>query len=150
MLENDINEALKQALKAGEKIKISSLRLLINEIKNKKIADRTEKLEDEKVIGVIQKMAKQRKDSIEQFKKGNREDLAKKETEELAILEEYLPEQMSEDELTGIVAESIKAVGATSMKEMGGVMKEVMGRVQGQADGKTVSELVKKLLSQKT
>ena len=150
MLENDINEALKQALKAGEKVKISSLRLLINEIKNKKIADRIEKLEDEKVIGVIQKMAKQRKDSIEQFKKGDRLDLAKKETEELAVLEEYLPEQMSEEELAGIVAESIEAVGATSMKEMGNVMKEVMGRVQGQADGKKVSELVKKLLSQKT
>ena len=126
MLENDINEALKQALKAGEKVKISSLRLLINEIKNKKIADRVEKLEDEKVIGVIQKMAKQRKDSIEQFKKGDRLDLAEKETEELAVLEEYLPEQMSEEELAGIVAESIKAVGATSMKEMGNVMKELL------------------------
>ncbi|MGB2630150.1 MAG: GatB/YqeY domain-containing protein [Candidatus Omnitrophota bacterium] len=148
MLEKDISLSLQQALKAGEKIKISTLRLLVNDIKNRKIAERTAELEDPAVIGIIHKMVKQRRESIEQFKQGGRDDLVEIEENELAVLESYLPEQISEGELEGIVAEVISQTGATSMKEMGKVMKEVMNKVQGQADGVVVSNMVKKKLSQ--
>jgi uncharacterized protein YqeY len=147
-MENKLSENLKEALKAGDKIKISTLRLMLSEVKNRKIADRTDKLQDETMIGIIQKMARQRKESIEQFKKGGREDLAEKESKELSILEEYLPQQLSEEDLEKIVSESIAQTGAASIKDMGKVMKDVMSRVQGQADGKIVGELVKKKLSQ--
>jgi uncharacterized protein YqeY len=145
-LEEKLNEDLKNALKAGEKTKISTLRMTINEIKNRKIADRSEKLEDEKVVGIIQKKVRQHKESIEQFKRGGREDLAKKEEEELAVLKEYMPEEISPEELEKIVSESIAETGASSPKDMGKVMKAVMGRVQGRADGKVISEIVKKKL----
>ena len=148
MLEQKLSDELKQALKAGEKVKTSALRLILSEIKNRKIADRTDKLEDEKVVGIIQKMARQRKESIEQFKEGGREDLVSKESEELAILEEYLPEQLSEADLEKFVTESIAETGASSMKDMGKVMKDVMARAQGQADGKIVGEMVKRKLGQ--
>ncbi len=147
MLADRVNEELKTALKSGDKIKVSVLRMLNSEIKNKKIADGVESLEDEKIIGLVQKMVKQHKESIKQFKEGNREDLVEKESAELVILEEYLPEQISEEELEGIVSEAIKSVGADSAKDMGKVMKEVMSKVQGRADGKTISEIAKKKLS---
>ena len=147
MLEKDIQETIKQALKSGQKLKVSVLRMLISEIKNKKIADRAEELDDEKVIGLIRKMARQHKESIEKFKQGNREDLVKKETDELALLEEYLPEQISEEELGRVVSESIEHSGATSLKDMGAVMSGVMGRVKGRADGKSVSKMVTEKLT---
>ena len=100
------------------------------------------------MIGIIKKMVKQRKESITQFKQGGRDDLVEVEEKELAILEAYLPEQISEEKLEGIVSEVISQTGVTSMQEMGSVMKEVMNKVQGQADGKVVSEIVKKKLSQ--
>jgi uncharacterized protein YqeY len=148
MLEEKIREALKQALKEGQKLKVSVFRMLISEINNKKIADRVKELDDEKVITLIQKMVRQHKESIEKFKQGNREDLVSKETEELAVLEEYLPEQISEDELAQIVSESIKKAGATSPKDMGAVMGQVMARVKGRADGKVVGKMVKEKLTQ--
>jgi uncharacterized protein YqeY len=145
-LEEKLNADLKQALKSGEKMKISAIRLVLNEIKNKKIAEKAEGLDDAKVTGIIQKMAKQRKESIEQFKNGGRDDLVKKETEELSILEEYMPEQLSAEELEKIVSEIIASTGASTMKDMGKVMAEVRERTGGSADGKTVSEIVKKKL----
>jgi uncharacterized protein YqeY len=148
MLEKKIAEQLTQALKDGEKVKVSVLRMLISEIKNKKIADRVkEELEDGKIIALIQKMARQHKESIEQFKQGGRQDLVDKEMAELGVLEEYLPEQISEEELIKIVTESIEKTGATSSKDMGKVMGEVLGRVAGRADGKLVSKIVKERLS---
>jgi uncharacterized protein YqeY len=147
-LEEKLNADLKNALKAGEKTKVSAFRMAISEIKNRKIADRAEKLEDEKVAGIIQKMVRQHKESIEQFKRGGREDLAKKEEEELAVLKEYMPEEISPEELEKIVSESIAETGVSSPKDMGKVMKDVMGRVQGRADGKVISEIVKKKLGQ--
>ncbi len=148
MLEKDVTEALKQSLKGGQKLKVSVLRMLISEINNKKIADKVKELDDEKVVGLIQKMVRQHKESIEKFKQGNREDLVSKETDELAILEEYLPEQISDGELAGIVSESIAQTGATSPKDMGAVMGEVMKRVKGCADGKVVSKMVREKLTQ--
>ena len=148
MLEKKIAEQLGQALKDGEKVRVSVLRMLISEIKNKKIADRIkEELEDGKIIGLIQKMARQHKESIEQFKQGGRQDLVDKEMAELGVLEEYLPEQLSEEEIIKIVTSSIEKTGATSAKDMGKVMGEVLGRVAGRADGKLVSKIVKERLS---
>jgi uncharacterized protein YqeY len=147
-MEHKLSEDLKAALKSGDKTKISTLRLVLNEIKNRKISDRTEKIEDEKIIGIIQKMGSRHKESIAQFKKGGREDLVEKESKELSVLDAYLPEQLSEEELEKIVSESIAQAGASSMKDMGKVMKDVMARVQGQADGKAVGEIVKKKLGQ--
>ncbi|MFC1548512.1 GatB/YqeY domain-containing protein [Candidatus Omnitrophota bacterium] len=147
MSENELMNDLKQALKSGDKVKVSVLRMLITEIKNKKIADRVEELDDSKILPLMQKMARQHKESIEIFNEGGRQDLVDKETTELKILEEYLPEQMSQEELERIVSESIEKTGAASPKDMGKVMGEVLGRVAGRADGGTVSKIVKEKLS---
>jgi uncharacterized protein len=146
MLEKDIKERLTQAMKSGDKIQVSELRMLISELKNKKIADGVKELDDEKVISVIQKIARKHKESIAQFKQGNRNDLVDKESEELAVLEEYLPEQLSEEEIEKIVSEVIQEVGATSPKDMGKLMSALMPRLKGCADGRVVNEIVKKKL----
>ena len=147
MLEKDIQDVLKEALKSGQKTKVSVIRMLISEINNKKISDQVKELSDEKIIGLIQKMVRQHKESIAQFKEGNRQDLVDKETEELKVLEEYLPEELSREELEKIISEVITETGATSPKDMGTVMGEVMGRVKGRADGKLISEIVKEKLT---
>ncbi|MFH1310282.1 MAG: GatB/YqeY domain-containing protein [Candidatus Omnitrophota bacterium] len=147
MLEEKINETLKQALKNGEKVKVSVLRMLISEIKNRKIFDRSKDIDDAGVISIVQKQVKQHKESIEQFKKGNREDLVAQETEELAILEKYLPPAMSESEMNSIVEEIIKEIGADSVKDMGKVMKLVMLRTDGRIDGRLVSDAVRRKLT---
>ena len=102
---------------------------------------------DEDVISVIKKQAKQRQDSITQFKAGGRTDLAEKEEKELVILKNYLPPEMSAEKLKSIVEEVISASGATSIKDMGRVMKDVLSRVAGQADNQTVGALVKERLT---
>ena len=146
-MEEKISQALKGALKEGDKVKVSALRMLIAQIKNRKIADRKEELEDADIIGIMQKIVRMHKESIEQFKEGGREDLVSKETEEMSVIEKYLPEMMSEEELSGIIAEEVEASGASSMKDMGAVMSAVMARVKGRADGKTISSMVKQRLS---
>ena len=146
MLEKNIQKALEGALKGGEKVKLSVLRMLISEIKNKKIADRVKELEDEKVIALIQKMVRQHKESIEQFKQGSREDLVSKETAEMEVLKAYLPEEMSQEQLASIISEAISETGAASPKDMGKVMQAVMARVKGRADGKVISKMVSEKL----
>ena len=125
MIQGELNEALK----AGEKVKVSVLRMLISEMKNKKIADRVKELDDEGVIAVVHKMVKQHKESIEQFKQGGRDDLVASETAELAVLEEYMPEQLSEEEIIEIVESVIQKTGASSPQDMGKVMGAVIGQV---------------------
>ncbi|MBD3425940.1 MAG: GatB/YqeY domain-containing protein [Candidatus Omnitrophica bacterium] len=147
MLEKKITEDLAAALKAKDKTKVSVLRMVLSEIKNKKIAERVDQLGDQQVISVIQKMARKHKESIEQFKKGERQDLVDKESAEMKVLDEYLPEQLPEEELIGIINEAIDKTGASSPRDMGKVMGEVLGRVSGRADGKTVSRIVKEKLS---
>ncbi len=136
---------MKEAMKAKDMIKVSTLRLLLSEIKNKEI-DKKGELTDEEIYALIQKAVKQRKESIEQYRFGGRNDLVQKEETELKILESYLPEQLSEEELERIIEEAIKETGATTMKDMGKVMKIVMPKVKGRADGKIVNEMVKKKL----
>ena len=104
-------------------------------------------LDDPETVSVIKKQIKQRQDSIEQFTKGNRLEMAEKEKSELEILKTYLPPELSEDEIKKVVAQVISDIGASSMKEMGRVMKEVNAKLAGQADGKLVAELVKQSLT---
>ena len=102
---------------------------------------------DDKVIGLIQKMVKRHKESIEKFTEGGREDLVEKEKEEMAVLEEYLPEMLSPEELTKIIEESISETNADSLKDMGKVMSDVMSKTKGRADGKEINRIVREKLS---
>jgi hypothetical protein len=145
-LQDQLNNDLKEAMKGGDKFRTQTLRTLKSAIKYAEIEAGNE-LDDQGLQAVIAKQAKQRRDSIEEFKKGGRDDLVENETAELAILESYLPEQMSKEEIK-IKAEAIVAeLGVTDMKGMGQVMKQLMIELKGQADGKVVNQIVRELLS---
>ena len=141
-----LQEEMKKAMKSGEKDRLSTIRMLISEIKKVQI-DKKKDLTDEEIIQLLQRYAKQRKEAIQQYKKANREDLVEKEEKELKVVEEFLPEQLSEQEIENIVQETIEEIGASSLKDMGKVMKVVMEKVKGRADGSTVSKIVKQKLS---
>jgi len=149
MLEDKINKDYVQAMKDRDKVKSSTLSFLKAQIKNVIIEKKADKLEDQAVITVIKKQVKQRQDSITQYTDGDRKDLADKEAAELAILKEYLPEEMSEEELTKLIGSAIQDTGAQTMKDLGKVMKVMTEKVQGRADNKLVSDLVKRALSKK-
>ena len=147
MLEEKILNDYKEALKNKDTVKSSTLSFLRASLMNLAIEKRKKNLEDNDCLGVIRKQIKERQDSIEQFTKGNRQDLAEKETKELGVLKSYLPQEMSADEVKKIIEEVITATGATEPKDMGKVMKEVMVTLAGRADGKLVSDLVKASLT---
>lgn len=148
MLQEKIGKDYIQAMKDKDQVKSQTLNFLRAQIKNVQLDKRVDALDDQEVVAVLKKQVKQRKDSIEQFKNGGRDDLVAKEEGELAILKTYLPEELSEDVLKGMVQEAISDTKASSMKDMGGVMKAVLDKAAGQADNKTVSSLVKEALSQ--
>eukprot|EP00878_Enallax_costatus_P018604 GHUV01019594.1.p1 GENE.GHUV01019594.1~~GHUV01019594.1.p1 ORF type:complete len:140 (+),score=34.47 GHUV01019594.1:610-1029(+) len=135
-------------MKAKDTDKLAAIRFLSAAIKQREIKLREggKEVNDAEVLGVIQKMAKQRRDSIEQYKSGGRTDLADKEEQELKVLLGYLPAQLSKEEVEKVVTDVINEVGATSVKQMGAVMKGVTAKVAGRADNKMVSELVKAAL----
>jgi len=141
-----LNE-IKDAMKSKDSLKLNTLRFLQSAIKNREIELRPNPMTDEEAMGVIKKLVKQRKESIEQYKAGNRQDLVDQESAELKILETYLPAQMSKDQVEKLVAEVVASVGAKTIKDMGPVMKEVLARSGGAADNKLVSELVRAKLS---
>ncbi len=145
-LKDKIMQNMKEAMKARDQLKLSTLRLLVSEIKNREI-DAKGELKDEDILALVQKAVKQRQDSISQYEKGGRQDLAEKEKAEMEILKAYLPEELSREEVLQIIDEAIAATGASSPKEMGKVMREVMPKVKGRADGKLVNELVRKRLT---
>ncbi len=147
MLDEQIVNDYKQAMKDKDTIKSSTLSFLRSQLKYALIEKKAGTLSDADVIAVIQKQLKQRQDSIEQFEKGGRADLAGKEKAELNILKSYLPQQMPEDELKKLVEAAVKDANASSMKDMGAVMKALLPRVSGKADSKLVSDLVKERLS---
>jgi uncharacterized protein YqeY len=147
-LKERILEDIKVAMKAKNAERLEALRFLNAAIKNREIEIRPTAINDQEVIGVIQKLSKQRLDSIEQYKNAGRNDLATKEESELSILKEYLPTPLSESEVKSLVQEIITKVGATGMKDMGRVMKEAQEKAQGRADGKILSTIVKEKLSQ--
>jgi len=147
VLEEKILNDYKTAMKSKDALRSSALSFLRSQMMNAAIEKRKKNLDDTEAIVVIKKQIKQRQDSIEQFKKGNRLDLADKETKELEILQSYLPAQMSEEEIKKLIDEAVEQTGAVGIKDMGRVMKEVLAKVGGQADGKVVSDLVKSKLS---
>lgn len=141
-----IDNDLKEALKAGQKERLSVLRGLKSDIKYKQI-ELGHEMSDADIIGVLTSASKKRKESIEQFKAGGRADLVAKEEAEFAIIQAYLPEQLSDEKLRRIIAETIAETGANSPKMMGVVMKALLPKVKGMADGKLVSQLVTELLA---
>ena len=145
-LKSQITEDMKSAMKAGEKDRLKVVRLVLAAIKQVEIDKRTE-LDDAAVLAVLTKMVKQRRDSVEQFKKGDREDLAKIERDEIAILDTYLPEQLSADELAAMVDEVIQSTGAEGIRDMGKVMGQIKAKAAGRADMGAVSATVKERLS---
>jgi uncharacterized protein YqeY len=144
-LRDTIEADTKNALKSGAKDKVSTLRMLNAALKNKQIDKRRPLTEDE-VLETVRSLIKQRRDSIEQFAKGGRQDLVDKETAEITVLEAYLPAQLSREELVVMVRDAVAQTGASGAKDMGKVMKALIPMVGGRADGKLVSELVKHAL----
>jgi len=142
-----IDGDLKVAMKSAEKIRVSTLRMVKASLKNREIEKG--ELSDDDVIGVLSTLAKQRRESIAEFERGGRRDLADREGEELAVILGYLPEQLSEEELAVIILETVRETGASSPKDVGRVMKTLMPRVKGRADGKLVSRRVIELLGNK-
>ena len=144
-LREKIDTDTKEALKSGAKDKLSTLRMLNAALKNKQI-DKRRSLTEEEVFETVRSLIKQRKDSIEQFAKGGRQDLVDKETAEVVVLEVYLPQQMSREELEVMVRDAVAQTGAQGARDMGKVMKALIPMVGGRADGKLISELVKNAL----
>ena len=153
-LRQRLEDDLKVALKAGEKDRLGCLRMIKSKVQEKQVELRGKKgpeakLSDNDVMDVFSAYAKQRRDSIESYEQGGREDLAAKERAELEIVSTYLPQQMSEDAVAAIVDQAVKESGATQQKDMGAVMKLVMPQVKGRADGKMVNRIVQSRLKGK-
>jgi len=145
-LSDRLSQEIKSAMLARDADRLTPLRLLKSAIGYAQIERKTENLEDADVIAIIQKEIKKRRDSIDQFEKGGRPELAAKEKAELAVLETFLPQPFSNEELEQLVRATIQEIGATTKKEMGAVIKAVQAKAAGRADGKTISALVGKLL----
>jgi len=143
---NQLQEELKIAMKAGERAKMIGLRNIIGKIKAAQI-DKGESLTDEEELKILKTAAKQLKESIDQYQKGGRDDLAEKEAFELSLLEKYLPEQLSEEQIRETVKNIVKNTGAGSMRDMGKVMGATMKELAGLADGKIVQKIVQEELS---
>ncbi len=144
-MRDDINRDMIAAMKSGDKERLSTLRMLLSAIKYKEV-DAKHQLNDEEVVSVLSTLVKQRQDSIDQFRKGGREDLVEKETREAEVLKGYLPPQLSEDEVRDIVRKAAEETGAAGPRDMGKLMKAVMPQVKGKADGKLVNDIVKEVL----
>lgn len=142
MLRDQIADDMRAAMKAREQVRVSTLRMLMAAVKNAEV-DRGAQLADEEVLEVVAREAKRRKESIEAYQQAGRDDLVEKETAELAVLEPYMPEQLSGDALAALVDEAIAEAGATDPKQMGAVMKVLMPKVKGLADGAAVSAAVR-------
>jgi uncharacterized protein YqeY len=145
-LKDSIQDALKGALKRQQRIEVATLRLLLSEIKYAEIAQQ-KPADDNKVLDVIAKEVKRRRESIEAFKQGNRSDLVAQEEAELAVLMSYLPKQMNRDEIMAVARQVVDAVGAKGPGDKGKVMAQLMSQLKGKADGKEVSEVVSELLA---
>ena len=141
-----LQEELKAAMKAKDKATLTGLRNIIGKLKAQRI-DKGENLTDQECIQILQSSVKQLKDSIEQYEKGGRDDLAKVEAFELKLIEKYLPEKLSEEEIRISVQKTIKSTGAKSMQDMGRVMGSVMKNLAGAVDGKVVQKIVQEKLS---
>lgn len=146
-IKDQLTEDMKQAMKDREngKLRLSVIRMVRANIKNVEINDKKE-LTDDEVLAVLMKEVKMRQDSLEEFQKAGRSELVAQAEEEIKILQKYLPEALSDEELKGIVAEVVAEVGAATMKDMGKVMPAVMAKTKGRADGKRINAMVRELL----
>jgi uncharacterized protein len=145
-LKTRIQDDMKSALRAGAKERLATIRLILAAIKQREVDERIQ-LDDTQVLSVLDKMVKQRRESITQFHAGGREDLVARESAELAVLAAYLPEQLSEQELDQLIATTIAATGAAGIKDMGKVMGALKAKVQGRADMSAVGARIKARLS---
>jgi uncharacterized protein YqeY len=146
-LQEKIQSHLADAMRSKDQLRLSVLRMMKSAVKNKEV-EKMKALEESEIIAVLNTLVKQRKDSVEQFRNGGREELAQKEEAEIKIIEEYLPAAATEEEVRRAVEDAIHETGAASMKDMGKVMKATMARLAGKsADGSRVSQLVKERLS---
>jgi uncharacterized protein len=134
---------MKDAMRAKDQLRLDAIRFLQSAIKNREIELRPNPISGEEVLGVLKRMVKQRKESIEQYKTANRQDLVDKEAAELTIIESYLPQQMGREQVEKIISETIAELKASSIKDMGPVMKAVSSKTKGAADNKMVSELIR-------
>ena len=141
-----INSEMILATKAQDKVRLSAIRMMKTAIHNREI-DLKRKMNETEFLQLLSSMVKQRKDSIDQFKKGGREDLVNKEEAELKVIQEFMPDQMSEEDIDKEIGKAISEVGAVGIKDMGKVMKILMPKLTGKADGKMVGEKVKEKLS---
>jgi len=150
MLREEIKNAMKEAMKAKDTVTLSTTRMVLSSIKNKDVEVRVkgkEEADDADILSILQNMVKQRRDSVKMYLEGGREELAAKENEEISVIERFLPKQMSEAEIEAIVAETIAATGAASMKDMGKVMGAIRGKYAGQMDFGIASAKIKAQLS---
>jgi uncharacterized protein YqeY len=145
-LKAQLQQDMKDAMRGGDKRRLGAIRLILAAIKQREVDERIE-LDDAQVTSVLDKMAKQRRDSLEQYEKAGRDDLAEQETFELDILKAYLPEQLGDAEIDALIDETIQATGASSMKDMGKVMGQLKPKLQGRADMGAVSGRIKDRLS---
>ena len=146
-LKEKLNENMRKALREKDTLRLSTIRLLLAAIKNLEIAKGKDKeLKESDLIGALSSEAKKRKEAIEGYKRGKREDLVEKETRELEIIKEYLPEELSPGKLGKIIEETIEEADAKDLKDMGKVMGAVMEKVKGRADGKVVNQIVRESL----
>lgn len=145
-LKEQLTNDMKEAMKAHDKDRLAVIRMVRGAVRQQEI-DGKKELGDEDVLAVIGKEVKMRRDSIEEFRKGGREDLVEKTEAEIAVLMPYLPAQLSEEEIRGLVQAAVKQAGAASPKDMGKVMGVLMPKVKGRADGKTVNAIVRSMLA---
>lgn len=145
-LKDQITDDMKAAMRAGDKPRLGVIRLILAAIKQREVDERIT-LDDSQVLAVLDKMVKQRRDSVTQYQAGNRQDLADQETAEIALIQAYLPAQLSDAKLDALVAEAIQASGAAGIKDMGKVMGLLKPKVQGRADMGAVSARIKARLS---
>jgi len=145
-LKEQLTQDMKEAMKAKQAERLSTIRQLRSAIKNKEIEQKQD-LNDEAIISVIGTLVKQRREAAQMYSENDRPELAAKEEAELAVLQQYLPAQLDENELRDIIAQVISEVGATAMKDLGKVMPQVMARTKGAAEGKLVNQIVREQLS---
>ncbi|NIQ95417.1 MAG: GatB/YqeY domain-containing protein [Desulfuromonadales bacterium] len=141
-----LTQQMKEAMKARDSLRLTTIRMALTAIKNKEI-EQKEELDDQGVTAILSTLLKQRREAAEAYRDGGRTELAEKEEAEIAVLQDFLPEQLSAEEIGKIVDAAIEETGASSMKDMGAVMKVVMAKTTGQADGKVVSSMVRERLA---
>lgn len=145
-LQTQLSDAMKEAMKAKDSLRLNAIRMIRTAVKNREIEIRAE-LDDQAIIGVLSTLVKQRKESAQVYREGGRTDLAEKEEQELLVIQSFLPAQLSEEEIRALIEKVVAETGASSARDMGKVMKVMSAETLGRADGRLVSELVKARLS---